>query len=174
MVKPRLMPVNHAPRLTKRLFGRRFSSPQPARLVRLRARLRCIHPKTRKPDQRRGSKPKEAGAAHAEFSRAPVDGGRLILPMTSDQGFGAKSLERVASSGTVFRIKRRGHDYFAHWISPVAIFPCAGSRDEVSERALAEAFAKGGWQKVTRLYRDQEIPQERCWLRGPRWCFATS
>ena len=103
-----------------------------------------------------------------------ADGGRLILPMTSDQGFAAKSLERMASAGAVFRIKRRGHDYFAHWISPVAIFPCAGSRDEVSERALAEAFAKGGWHKVTRLYRDQEIPDQRCWLRGPRWCLATS
>jgi protein-L-isoaspartate(D-aspartate) O-methyltransferase len=104
-----------------------------------------------------------------------ADGGRLILPMTSDQGFGASSPERVASAGAVFRIERRGHDYFAAWISPVAIFPCAGSRDEVSERALAEAFAKeGSWQKVTRLYRDQEIPEERCWLRGSRWCLAYS
>jgi protein-L-isoaspartate(D-aspartate) O-methyltransferase len=64
-----------------------------------------------------------------------ADGGRLILPMTSDQGFGAKSLERMASAGAVFRIKRRGRDYFANWISAVAIFPCAGSRDEMSERA---------------------------------------
>ena len=30
------------------------------------------------------------------------------------------------------------------WISGVAIFPCAGNRDEASERALAGAFAKGG------------------------------
>jgi len=44
----------------------------------------------------------------------------------------------------------------------------------VSERALAEAFAKGGWQQVTRLYRDQEIPEERCWLRGSGWCLAYS
>src|SRR5712664_31145 len=103
-----------------------------------------------------------------------ADGGRLILPMTSDQGFGANSLEGMAKAGAVFRIERRGKDYFATWISPVAIFPCAGSRDEVSERALAEAFAKGGWQQVTRLYRDQEIPEERCWLRGSGWCFAYS
>jgi protein-L-isoaspartate(D-aspartate) O-methyltransferase len=103
-----------------------------------------------------------------------ADGGRLILPMTSDQGFDAKSPERIESAGAVFRIERRGHDYFASWISAVAIFPCAGSRDAVSERALAEAFATGGWEKVTRLYRDQEIPDERCWLRGPRWCLATS
>jgi protein-L-isoaspartate(D-aspartate) O-methyltransferase len=103
-----------------------------------------------------------------------ADGGRLILPMTSDQGFGASTPERIASAGAVFRIERRGDDYFATWISPVAIFPCAGSRDEVSERALAEAFAKAGWQQVTRLYRDQEIPAERCWLSGPGWCLAYS
>ena len=103
-----------------------------------------------------------------------ADGGRLILPMTSDQGFGAKSLERIASAGAVFRIERRAEDYLAYWISPVAIFPCAGSRDEASERALAEAFAKGGWQKVTRLHRDQEIAEERCWVRGPGWCLAYS
>ncbi len=103
-----------------------------------------------------------------------ADGGRLILPMTSDEGFGAKSIERMASAGAVFRIERRGHDYLARWISGVAIFPCAGNRDEASERTLAEAFAKGGWQQVTRLYRDEEIPEERCWVSGPGWCLATS
>ena len=103
-----------------------------------------------------------------------ADGGRLILPMTSDQGFASPSPAQMASSGAVFRIERRNHDYFADWISAVAIFPCAGSRDEVSERTLAEAFAKGGWQQVTRLYRDQEIADERCWVKGPRWCLAYS
>jgi protein-L-isoaspartate(D-aspartate) O-methyltransferase len=103
-----------------------------------------------------------------------ADGGRLILPMTSDQGFGANSPERMASAGAVFRIERRGRDYLAYWISPVAIFPCAGSRDEASERALADAFAKRGWERITRLYRDQEIPAERCWLRGSGWCLAYS
>jgi protein-L-isoaspartate(D-aspartate) O-methyltransferase len=101
-----------------------------------------------------------------------ADGGRLIMPMTSDQGFGSAAPERMASAGAVFRIERRGADYLARWLLPVAIFPCAGGRDEESERALAEAFAHGGWQKVTRLYRDEEIPAERCWLRGSGWCLA--
>ncbi len=107
--------------------------------------------------------------------------GRLILPMTSDQSFAAKnqgssakSLERIERAGAVFRIERSGEDYLARWISGVAIFPCAGNRDEVSERALADSFAKGGWQKVTRLYRNQEIPEERCWVRGSGWCLAYS
>ena len=103
-----------------------------------------------------------------------ADGGRLILPMTSDQSFAAKDLERIERAGAVFRIERRGNDYLASRISAVAIFPCAGNRDEVSERALAEAFAKGGWQKVTRLYRNQQIPEERCWVRGSGWCLAYS
>ena len=103
-----------------------------------------------------------------------ADGGRLILPMTSDQGFLANAPERVARAGGVFRIERRGNDYLAQWISGVAIFPCAGNRDEASERVLADAFEKGDWQKVTRLYRDGEIAEERCWLRGSGWCLAYS
>lgn len=101
-----------------------------------------------------------------------ADGGRLIMPMTSDQGFGGTAPERMASAGAVFRIERRAANYLAQWILPVAIFPCAGGRDEMSERALAEAFSGGGWQQVTRLYRDEDIADERCWLRGPGWCLA--
>ncbi len=92
--------------------------------------------------------------------------------MTSDQGFGGKSPDKFASAGAVFRIERRADDYVATWISAVAIFPCAGSRNEASERALAEAFANEGWERVTRLYRDQTIAAERCWLQGDGWCLA--
>ncbi|WP_338829511.1 protein-L-isoaspartate O-methyltransferase family protein [Bradyrhizobium sp. 27S5] len=103
-----------------------------------------------------------------------ADGGRLIVPLTSDQGFKGGAPEQVARSGAVFRVRREGADYQASWISPVAIIPCDGGRDEPSEKALAEAFARGGWQKVTRLHRDADIPDERCWLRGDGWCLAYS
>ncbi|GKQ54969.1 protein-L-isoaspartate O-methyltransferase [Bradyrhizobium sp. Ce-3] len=101
-----------------------------------------------------------------------ADGGRLILPLTSDEGFKGGAPEQVARSGAVFRIRREGTGYHASWISPVAIIPCDGGRDGASEKALAEAFARGGWQKVTRLHRDAGIPDERCWLRGDGWCLA--
>lgn len=101
-----------------------------------------------------------------------ADGGRLILPLTSDEGFKGSAPEQITRSGAVFRIRREGAQYQAIWISPVAIIPCDGGRDEASEKALAEAFARDGWQKVTRLYRDAEIPDERCWLRGDGWCLA--
>src|SRR5260370_15100356 len=57
-----------------------------------------------------------------------ADGGRLVLPMTSDHGFGATPLERMASAGAVFRIERPGQDYFYRWISGVGVFPWAGNR----------------------------------------------
>ncbi|OKO69749.1 methyltransferase domain-containing protein [Bradyrhizobium sp. NAS96.2] len=101
-----------------------------------------------------------------------ADGGRLILPLTSDDGFKGGAPEQVARSGAVFRVRREGAGYQAAWISPVAIIPCDGGRDEASEKALAEAFACGGWQKVSRLYRGAELPDERCWLRGDGWCLA--
>jgi protein-L-isoaspartate(D-aspartate) O-methyltransferase len=103
-----------------------------------------------------------------------TDGGRLILPLTSGEGFSSASSERMRRSGAVFRIVRRGGDYFANWISSVAIFPCAGNRDEAGERALAEAFAREDLQQVTRLYRHLDIPDERCWVRGPNWALAYS
>ena len=88
------------------------------------------------------SMPAARGPADSWLDRL-ADGGRLILPMTSDEGFRRRLAPADARAGAVFRITRRGDDYFASRISAVAIFPCAGNRDEVSEQALAEAFAKG-------------------------------
>src|SRR5205814_4846122 len=67
------------------------------------------------------------------------DGGRLILPLTSEADRGDWR------RGAVFRIERRGDDFLAKWISAGDIFPCEGARDAESERALAAAFEKGGW-----------------------------
>jgi hypothetical protein len=42
--------------------------------------------------------------------------------------------------------------FLARAISPVAIVPCDGARDETSDAALAEAFKKGDCKRATRLY----------------------
>jgi protein-L-isoaspartate(D-aspartate) O-methyltransferase len=95
------------------------------------------------------------------------EGGRLILPLTAD-GFPIRDVRR----GVVFRIERRGPELFARRVSAVAIFPCEGGRDEASEQALAAAFDKGGAERVTRLYRRDDLPEDQCWLRAPGWCLA--
>jgi protein-L-isoaspartate(D-aspartate) O-methyltransferase len=104
-----------------------------------------------------------------------ADGGRLLLPLTTDKGFTLpRSAGEAAVQGAVFLIERQGGEFRAKWISPVAIFPCAGTRDETSERALARALEGGRWQEVTRLYRRDDIPEERRWLHAPGWCLAYS
>jgi protein-L-isoaspartate(D-aspartate) O-methyltransferase len=104
-----------------------------------------------------------------------ADGGRLILPLTTDENFGkAFEFEKMGRRGAVFRIERRDSHYFAKWILPVAIFPCVGNRDAEAEQNLAAAFEKGGMQNITRLYRGADIPDNRCWLRGRGWCLAYS
>lgn len=95
------------------------------------------------------------------------DGGRLILPLTA-AGFPSADVRH----GAVFRIERQGDDFRAQRFSGVGIFPCEGMRDAESEAALSAAFEKGGVDKVTRLYRHNDVPEADCWLRGKGWCLA--
>jgi protein-L-isoaspartate(D-aspartate) O-methyltransferase len=112
--------------------------------------------------------------ADAWLDRLSEDG-RLILPLTTDKGFMKNDPpDPLDRRGAVFRIERRGPEFLAQWVSPVAVIPCQGVRDAVTETALAAAFKKGGWKQVTRLYRNDDVPDERCWLRAPGWCLAYS
>ena len=110
-----------------------------------------------------------AGATHpaAHWLDRLAEGGRLILPVTA-AGFPRGDIRH----GAVFRIKRNGDDYPTRRISAVAIFPCEGGRDTDEETELAAAFARGGAENVTRLYRHDGVPEEDCWLRGKGWCLA--
>ncbi len=107
---------------------------------------------------------------------ALAEGGRLILPLTARKTTATPSirLDEVERQGAVFRIERRGDAYLARWISAIGIFPCEGGRDAIAEAALWDALRRGDWQKVTRLYRTNDLPDERCWLRGPGWSLAYS
>ena len=91
-----------------------------------------------------------------------AEGGRLILPLTTDKGFMHNDPpESIERRGAVFLIDRRGGAFPAEWVSPVAIIPCEGVRASASEAALA-AFKKGGWKDVTRLYRRDDLPDPHC------------
>jgi protein-L-isoaspartate(D-aspartate) O-methyltransferase len=100
---------------------------------------------------------------------AMKDGGRLVLPLTASRTHGAAD---PIACGAVFLIERKGNDYLAQLKGTTQIYPCVGVREAASEEALARAFEKGGSEKVTRLYRNQEVEEERCWLRGDGWALA--
>jgi protein-L-isoaspartate(D-aspartate) O-methyltransferase len=97
------------------------------------------------------------------------EGGRLMVPLTTNEGFLNDSCKPLERRGAMFRIERRTPAFLARWISPAAFIPCDGARDAASEAALAEALGKGGWEKVTHLYRRNSEPMDRCWLDAPGW-----
>ncbi|PRD49564.1 protein-L-isoaspartate O-methyltransferase family protein [Phyllobacterium myrsinacearum] len=99
------------------------------------------------------------------------EGGRLILPLTTEKGF-SSDWSKIHRRGGVFLITREAEKFWARWISPVAIYPCEGMRDAASEKVLARAFESSDYKRVTRLYRSEDIPAERCWLRAPGWSLA--
>jgi len=96
------------------------------------------------------------------------DGGRLVLPLTTQRNFAAPGDVR-RPSGAVFCITRRGDAFAADFIGAIGVFPCEGMRDEVSERALAAAFDKGGFERVKRLHRSADVAEDDCWVRAPGW-----
>src|SRR5207248_7874333 len=98
-----------------------------------------------------------------------AEGGRLILPLTTNQGFRGDATIPLERRGAVFRITRHGDEYAAERISAVAIFPCEGMRDDASEAALNAAFETGRVREVRRLYRRDDVPEADCWVRGPGW-----
>ena len=115
-----------------------------------------------------------AGATHppAAWLDALAPGGRLLLPLTTDEGWRRLDAARIARRGAVFLIARDRRGYRARWLSPVAIYPCAGARTPAADAALRRAFKRGGWERVRRLYRGDDVPKERCWVRGEGWGMA--
>jgi protein-L-isoaspartate(D-aspartate) O-methyltransferase len=103
------------------------------------------------------------------------DGGRLILPLTTDENIRSISAAhfnpmKALRSGAFFRIQRSGAVFEARGLLPTAIIPAQGTRDSAAEVALTAAFEKGGWNTVTRLVRDDIAAGQHSWLRGEGWC----
>jgi protein-L-isoaspartate(D-aspartate) O-methyltransferase len=125
---------------------------------------------------------------NASTSRIPTawldrlrEGGNVILPMGTRAAF--KSIEpgamdlvrlaRMAGQNVVFRIARRGDEFHVRTTVPGGFIPAEGG-DDAADAALAAALGKGGAKNVTRLYRTDDIPEARCWLKGEGWCLAYS
>jgi protein-L-isoaspartate(D-aspartate) O-methyltransferase len=94
-------------------------------------------------------------------------GGCLLLPLTVARD------ESSAGMGFMLKVNREEKGYAARFISPVAIFPCIGSRDAESNQHLREAMSKGTWGTVESLRREPHEASETCWLHGEDFCLST-
>jgi protein-L-isoaspartate(D-aspartate) O-methyltransferase len=105
-----------------------------------------------------------AGATEplAAWLDALEPGGRLLFPLTPDDGAGAMLL-----------ITRTDGDVWAaRFLFQAQFVGCAGARDLAAERRLAEAFRHRNWSKVRSLHRN-DVPDESCWLAGAGWWLST-
>ena len=105
-----------------------------------------------------------AGATH------PVDtwldalniGGRLIFPLTPDQGLGCMLLIT----------RRTAFGYDANVVARVGFIPCIGARDEAASKSLTAALELQTLASVRSLRRDGK-PDESAWCVGNGWWLST-
>jgi protein-L-isoaspartate(D-aspartate) O-methyltransferase len=88
-------------------------------------------------------------------------GGRLVFPLTPNEGYGGMLL-----------VKRRAEGYAARFLCGAKFVGCAGAREVVQEARVAECFRKGNAGKVRSLWRDV-APDETAWCAGDGWWLST-
>jgi protein-L-isoaspartate(D-aspartate) O-methyltransferase len=89
-------------------------------------------------------------------------GGRLLFPMTPDDG----------SGGMLLITRQEDGRFTARFLLQAQFVGCVGARDEALGRRLSEAFRGSGWAKVKSLHRD-DAPDESCWIAGNGWWLST-
>lgn len=90
-------------------------------------------------------------------------GGRLVFPLTPDQGFGGMLM--------ITRLDAQRHA--AKMLMRVAFIPCIGARDEASAAALSAALANRPFDAVRSLRRDNS-PDATAWCVGQGWWLSTA
>lgn len=97
------------------------------------------------------------------WTNALRDGGRLLLPLTPDQG-----------AGCMLLITRIGDNRFsAKCISTAVFTPCIGARDSETGRELSQAFATRD-TRTLRSLRYGTPPDDTCWFAGSGWWLSTA
>jgi len=106
-----------------------------------------------------------AGATHPpdEWLEALNPGGRLIFPLTPNEGYGGMLL-----------VTRRGAAcYAAAIIARVSFIGCTGARDDATSQALSRALQTQSIQAVKSLRRDDR-PDATAWCVGAGWWLSTA
>jgi len=88
-------------------------------------------------------------------------GGRLLFPLTPDEGYGGMLL-----------IVRQTGGHSARFLCGAKFIDCAGARNERSARQLQFCFHRGGMDRVRSLRLNSE-PDASQWCSGADWWLST-
>jgi len=89
---------------------------------------------------------------------ALAPGGRLVFPLTGEDGFG----------GMLKIVRADGDRWPASFVSGAAFVDLIGGREHPTESAVSAAFRRGGTRDVRWLARDG-ASRDADWLRGEGW-----
>lgn len=84
-------------------------------------------------------------------------GGRLLFPLTPDEGYGGMLL-----------VSRVEGEYAARFLCGAKFVGCHGGRDAITARRLENCFRRGHANEVRSLHRD-DCPDESAWCGGEGW-----
>lgn len=103
-------------------------------------------------------------------------GGRLLIPLTvallpdlRPRWFG-EGMD--VGTGQMLLVVRHPGGYAARFVSPVGIFHCVGARTDEGNDLLAQAFQRGGDERVRSSRRDKDDASSQCWLHAPGFCLS--
>ena len=105
-----------------------------------------------------------AGATHPlpSWLNALKPGGRLLFPMTANEG-----------AGMMLMVAHEAENGFAaRFLCRVAFIDFSGARNLNTSRRLAAAFSRDGGGAVQSLRRDHHTKGRMCWLHGDGWCLS--
>jgi protein-L-isoaspartate(D-aspartate) O-methyltransferase len=106
-----------------------------------------------------------AGATHppAAWLDALNIGGRIVMPLTPNEGFGVMlKLTRLAAD-----------DWAASAIVRVAFIPCIGARDDATSASLTAALERQSLKELRSLHRGT-APDASVWCAGQGWWLSTA
>jgi protein-L-isoaspartate(D-aspartate) O-methyltransferase len=106
-----------------------------------------------------------AGATHppAAWLEALRVGGRLVFPLTPNEGYGVMLLVTRKAQGV----------YAATAFSRVAFIPCIGARDDAASASLAAALERQSLKELRSLRRGG-TPDTTAWCVGEGWWLSTA
>ena len=111
-----------------------------------------------------------AGVTHlplAWLDSLASDNGRLLVPLTAEDRFGAFIL--------ITRQADRTHRYAARHVCRVGMIDCVGGRNPDAEAKLLAALRMSRFVPPVRsLRRPPDEPDETCWLAGEGWWLSTA
>jgi len=105
-----------------------------------------------------------AGVTHIDdaWLDALGPGGRLVVPLTPDEGYGGMLMVKRLS----------GNAYEAQVLARVSFIPCEGNRRAGESAALAAAFEPSPGKPVRSLRR-KSAPDASAWYAGDGWWLST-